>query len=84
MSLFPRPPKPARRRRRTRAGVPVGPPVDPHPLVSSGGFDHRGVESCARCGLPASRTDVHTDAVVAPAVDPDVAAVSRRIVGDRE
>jgi hypothetical protein len=79
MPLF-RPARGRRRRAVKRARTPAGPPVMPHPFVSSGIFDHHGVESCGSCPMPADRTDVH----VTRDVDPDAAALSRRIAGDRE
>jgi hypothetical protein len=86
MPLF----RPARGRRRpvkrarTPTDRPPAPPVKPHDFVATGVYDHRGVETCGWCQLLADRTDVHPGPGAYSTVDQDVAAISRRIVGERD
>lgn len=67
------PPRQARR--------PAAPPVEPHRFVPSGMTDRPlGRETCARCPLPETRTDVHHT----PTTSEDARALDARILGEHE
>jgi hypothetical protein len=56
------------------------PPVAPHRFEPAGAADHGGHETCARCPLPQTRTDVHTT----PTTSEDAKALDARILGEHE